>query len=432
MSENDKYEKLDSESLGPEGKKLLEHLEARIKGQENAVVSLAKAIDLYNSGLNDPRKPIHVALLIGPAAVGKTLLAQSLAEYWFDDPSAYVEIPCSDFRGGIDSIASAANFELNKVFKDNPELQKNVEENTKLKLEFDQLKKKILANEINQVKLKEKLEEVQIESRGDDKSEAKSKKIKDQLQSREEDSVILKKRIEEIQKKSSDLVDEIKKTLPLHSKSIVVFDHMEWADEEFNSFLCTILESGAVYDSQGNSFSLSNSVIFVTHSDAVNRGANAKIGFSSESKNESRGEVHLPEKEVYLGNWDQIKNFFEKKFLSRFDRTYIFRELTMNAMVEIVKEISNKFSNDICGEMKFPLAVRIENEVCDFIVKESMDHPEFGARLLKQKFDKYIRKPLGRLKNSGLIKQGDKLLVKLNEEKDDTVFLREKITDNPA
>ena len=32
---------------------------------------------------------------------------------------------------------------------------------------------------------------------------------------------------------------------------------------------------------------------------------------------------------------------------------------------------------------------RVEPEVHDFIVKESMDHPEFGARLLKSKFDKY-------------------------------------------
>ena len=61
-----------------------------------------------------------------------------------------------------------------------------------------------------------------------------------------------------------------------------------------------------------------------------------------------------------------------------------------------------------------------------------MDHPEFGARLLKQKFDKYIRKPLGRLKNGGLIKSGDKILVCLNKEKNRTVFFREKDTEQSS
>ncbi|HOO74070.1 MAG TPA: ATP-dependent Clp protease ATP-binding subunit, partial [Tepiditoga sp.] len=51
-------------------------LHERVIGQEEAVVSISKAIRRSRSGLKDPRRPIGVFMFLGPTGVGKTELAK--------------------------------------------------------------------------------------------------------------------------------------------------------------------------------------------------------------------------------------------------------------------------------------------------------------------------------------------------------------------
>ena len=86
--------------LEGEAEKLLkmeERLNARVIGQSEAVIAIAKAVRRSRVGLRDPGKPIGSFLFLGPSGVGKTYLAKALAEFLFDDEQAMTRLDMSEF-----------------------------------------------------------------------------------------------------------------------------------------------------------------------------------------------------------------------------------------------------------------------------------------------------------------------------------------------
>ncbi len=76
---------------------LEKELHKRVVGQDEAVVSVAKAIRRARSGLKDPQRPIGSFMFLGPTGVGKTELAKALAETMFGDESALIRVDMSEF-----------------------------------------------------------------------------------------------------------------------------------------------------------------------------------------------------------------------------------------------------------------------------------------------------------------------------------------------
>ncbi len=83
-----------------EAEKLL-HLEKvlteRVKGQDEAVEKVSKAIRRSRIGIRDPRRPIGSFLFLGPTGVGKTELSKALAEALFDDENKIIRLDMSEF-----------------------------------------------------------------------------------------------------------------------------------------------------------------------------------------------------------------------------------------------------------------------------------------------------------------------------------------------
>lgn len=72
-------------------------LRERVKGQDEAVEKVAKAIRRSRIGIRDPRRPIGSFLFLGSTGVGKTELAKSLAEALFDDENKIIRLDMSEF-----------------------------------------------------------------------------------------------------------------------------------------------------------------------------------------------------------------------------------------------------------------------------------------------------------------------------------------------
>ena len=69
----------------------------RIKGQERAVKSIAKAIRRARSGMRDPKRPVSSFLFCGPTGVGKTELCKSLADTYFGREKDMITIDMSEY-----------------------------------------------------------------------------------------------------------------------------------------------------------------------------------------------------------------------------------------------------------------------------------------------------------------------------------------------
>lgn len=86
---------------GDESQRLMhmeEALHARVVGQEEAIVTISKAVRRARAGLKDPKRPIGSFIFLGPTGVGKTELAKALAEFMFGSEESLIKIDMSEFQ----------------------------------------------------------------------------------------------------------------------------------------------------------------------------------------------------------------------------------------------------------------------------------------------------------------------------------------------
>ena len=77
--------------------KLSSVLKQRVIGQDTAIETIVKAIQRSRMGLRNPNKPIGTFFLLGPTGVGKTHLAQCLAEEMFGSRDAIIRFDMSEY-----------------------------------------------------------------------------------------------------------------------------------------------------------------------------------------------------------------------------------------------------------------------------------------------------------------------------------------------
>jgi ATP-dependent Clp protease ATP-binding subunit ClpC len=83
-----------------ESKRLLgmeEVLHKRIIGQDEAILTISKAVRRARAGLKDPRHPIGNFIFLGPTGVGKTELVRTLAEFMFGKEDSLIRLDMSEF-----------------------------------------------------------------------------------------------------------------------------------------------------------------------------------------------------------------------------------------------------------------------------------------------------------------------------------------------
>ena len=87
--------------LQSEREKLLtleDELHRRVIGQDEAIAAVADAVRRSRAGLQDPKRPIGSFIFLGSTGVGKTELANALAECLFDDENLMTRIDMSEYQ----------------------------------------------------------------------------------------------------------------------------------------------------------------------------------------------------------------------------------------------------------------------------------------------------------------------------------------------
>jgi ATP-dependent Clp protease ATP-binding subunit ClpA len=91
-------EPLDLHRKSPKARQFAQEVRRRIVGQEPAVRALADLYQIFDAGMNPPRRPIGTLLFLGPTGSGKTRVVEAAAEALFNDPRALIKIDCAELQ----------------------------------------------------------------------------------------------------------------------------------------------------------------------------------------------------------------------------------------------------------------------------------------------------------------------------------------------
>jgi ATP-dependent Clp protease ATP-binding subunit ClpC len=186
---------------------------------------------------------------------------------------------------------------------------------------------------------------------------------------------------------------------------VILFDEIEKAHPEVWNSLLQILDDGRLTDGQGRVVDFRNTVLIMTSNlgtEFIRRGGT--LGFL---QNEGTTE----DKEANQKIEKALKGTFRPEFLNRIDEVIVFSPLTLEQMYEIVDLQMDEIRERLA---EHGLKVELTKKAREWLAKEGFD-PSLGARPLKRTLQKYVESPLSISLLSGDFKEGDKVVVDLNE-----------------
>ena len=196
---------------------------------------------------------------------------------------------------------------------------------------------------------------------------------------------------------------------------VILFDEIEKAHPEVWNSLLQILDDGRLTDGQGRVVDFRNTVLIMTSNlgtEFVKRGGT--LGFLQGAESDEDRQAHDKIEKA-------LKSTFRPEFINRIDEIIMFSPLSLEQMGAIVdlqmKEIHQRLQ-------EHGLHVEVTSAARDWLAKVGFDSA-FGARPLRRALQKYLESPLSISLLSGEFKEGDTVLVALDEK-------QEKITFNKA
>ena len=167
--------------------------------------------------------------------------------------------------------------------------------------------------------------------------------------------------------------------------SVVLFDEIEKAHPDVFNILLQILEEGRLTDGQGRTVDFRNTVIIMTSNVGARDIAQPQtLGFSSEP---GKG---LSDKEIQSRVMAELKKLFRPEFLNRLDEIIVFKSLTDEQIVEIVKLMVGDLRERMIEQN---MSINLDDEACRLIAKEGTDKT-FGARPLRRAIQRMLEDPL--------------------------------------
>ncbi|MGQ9622300.1 MAG: ATP-dependent Clp protease ATP-binding subunit [Candidatus Caldatribacteriaceae bacterium] len=190
--------------------------------------------------------------------------------------------------------------------------------------------------------------------------------------------------------------------------SVVLFDEIEKANPEIFNILLQIMEEGRLTDAQGRIIDFKNTIVIMTSNLGARMIASQSgIGFG-EKKEEG-----LSYQEIKQRVMEEVKRVFTPEFLNRVDEIIVFRPLKQKEIEQIVELLMRETRNRLKDRS---MEIELTPEACSFIAREGYD-PNFGARPLRRAIQRLVEDPLSDLILQGVFKEGDRIVVTLEDGK---------------
>ena len=197
--------------------------------------------------------------------------------------------------------------------------------------------------------------------------------------------------------------------------TVVLFDEVEKAHPDVFNLLLQLLEEGRLTDSKGRTVDFKNTLLIMTSnigSKVIEKGGGG-LGFEFSGDSAEDSQYNRIKSLVN----EELKQYFRPEFLNRLDEIIVFRQLTKNE----VKEIAEIMLKEVFARLKDKgIKLDVTDAFKERLVEEGYN-PSYGARPLRRAVMRLLEDSLAEEVLSGRIKDGDKALVDIDENKKVTI-----------
>ncbi len=197
--------------------------------------------------------------------------------------------------------------------------------------------------------------------------------------------------------------------------TVVLFDEVEKAHPDVFNLLLQLLEDGRLTDSKGRTVDFKNTLLIMTSnigSKVIEKGGGG-LGFEFSGDSVEDSQYNRIKSLVN----EELKQYFRPEFLNRLDEIIVFRQLTKNE----VKEIAEIMLQEVFARLKDKgIKLNVTDAFKERLVEEGYN-PSYGARPLRRAVMRLLEDSLAEEVLSGRIKDGDKALVDIDDNKKVTI-----------
>ncbi len=197
--------------------------------------------------------------------------------------------------------------------------------------------------------------------------------------------------------------------------TVVLFDEVEKAHPDVFNLLLQLLEEGRLTDSKGRTVDFKNTLLIMTSnigSKVIEKGGGG-LGFEFSGDSVEDSQYNRIKSLVN----EELKQYFRPEFLNRLDEIIVFRQLTKNE----VKEIAKIMLKEVFARLKDKgIQLDVTDAFKERLVEEGYN-PSYGARPLRRAVMRLLEDSLAEEVLSGRIKDGDKAIVDIDENKKVTI-----------
>ena len=207
--------------------------------------------------------------------------------------------------------------------------------------------------------------------------------------------------------------------------AVVLLDEVEKAHPDVFNMLLQVLDDGYLTDSLGRKIDFRNTIIIMTSNIGARKlkDFGQGVGFGtasikSQADDNARSVIE-----------NALKKAFAPEFLNRIDDVVIFNSLEREDIHKIIDIELAKLFNRIHG---LGYDLKLTDKAKDFIAEKGFDK-QYGARPLNRAIQKYIEDALAEEIITSNLKEGDKIQMDLDEDKNElTIDIQKSIKETES
>ncbi|HEY6065798.1 MAG TPA: ATP-dependent Clp protease ATP-binding subunit, partial [Thermoanaerobaculia bacterium] len=170
--------------------------------------------------------------------------------------------------------------------------------------------------------------------------------------------------------------------------SVILFDEIEKAHPDIANLLLQILEDGILTDAYGNLVDFKNTLIIMTSNIGTKHlVSRSRLGFGGTPERQNMREIE----DLVL---KELKRDFSPEFINRIDETIVFHPLGREELAKICRLLIDDVNSTLAPKGAM---LDVDDAAIEWLLQQSGDDPNMGARPLRRAIQKHIEDPVSEL-----------------------------------